>query len=161
MTPWYRSGHRAAQRDAQWRADAHQQPAFPTKQAPDAAPRWPAHDQTIPLWDYSSSDQLQGDGTAPLNVYFRIPPDLYYDTEARSTRLHLVYRYDSIPIGPISSMQVRINNAFLGSTPLVPRAGRVAPHADRCRRSCRESAPILQYALIRFHIPVAQETKLR
>ena len=34
--------------------------------------------------------------------------------------LHLAYRYNSVPIGPISSMQVRINNAFLGSVPLIP-----------------------------------------
>ena len=93
---------------------------LPARQAPDAAPRWARTDQTLPLWDYSTSDQLQGDGTAPLNVYFRIPPDLYYDTGSDDTRLHLVYRYNSIPIGPISSLQVRINNAFLGSTPLVP-----------------------------------------
>ena len=31
-----------------------------------------------------------------------------------------MYRYNSIPIGPISSVQVRINNAFLGSIPLIP-----------------------------------------
>ena len=63
---------------------------------------------------------MQGDGTAPLNVYFRIPPDLYYEAGGPNPRLHLVYRYNSIPIGPISSLQVRLNNAFLGSTPLVP-----------------------------------------
>jgi cellulose synthase (UDP-forming) len=94
--------------------------SLPAKQAPDAAPRWARTDQTIPLWDYSTSDQLQGDGTAPLNVYFRIPPDLYYETGGPDTRLHLVYRYNSIPIGPISSLQARINNAFLGSAPLFP-----------------------------------------
>lgn len=93
---------------------------LPNKQAPDAAPRWARTDQTIPLWDYSTADQLQGDGTAPLNVYFRIPPDLYYATGGSNTTLHLAYRYNSIPIGPISSLQVRLNNAFLGSTPLVP-----------------------------------------
>ncbi len=93
---------------------------LPNKQAPDAAPRWARTDQTIPLWDYASAEQLQGDGTAPLNAYFRIPPDLYYDTGGPDTKLHLVYRYNSIPIGPISSLQVRINDAFLGSTPLIP-----------------------------------------
>jgi cellulose synthase (UDP-forming) len=93
---------------------------LPAKQAPDAAPRWARTDQTIPLWDYSTSDQLQGDGSAPLNVYFRIPPDLYYETGGPDTRLHLAYRYNSIPIGPISSLQVHINNAFLGSAPLFP-----------------------------------------
>ncbi len=93
---------------------------LPDKQAPDAAPRWARTDQTIPLWNYASAEQLQGDGTAPLNAYFRVPPDLYYDTGGPNTKLHLVYRYNSIPIGPISSLQVRINDAFLGSTPLIP-----------------------------------------
>ncbi len=92
---------------------------LPTKQEPDAAPRWARIDQTIPLWDYSSSEQLQGDGTSPLNVYFRIPPDMFY-ADKPNAKLKLVYRYNSIPIGPISSMQVRINNAFLDSVPLIP-----------------------------------------
>ncbi len=92
---------------------------LPNKQQPDGAPRWARTDQTIALWDYATADQLQGDGSAPLNVYFRIPPDIFYSERPNST-LRLAYRYNSIPIGPISSMQVRINNAFLGSVPLIP-----------------------------------------
>jgi cellulose synthase (UDP-forming) len=92
---------------------------LPDKQAPDTAPRWARTDQTVPLWDYSSAEQLQGDGTAPLNVYFRIAPDIFYADRPNAV-LKLAYRYNSIPIGPISSMQVRVNNAFLGSTPLIP-----------------------------------------
>jgi cellulose synthase (UDP-forming) len=99
--------------------------SLPAKQAPDAAPRWARTDQTTPLWDDSTSGQLQGaqlqgDGSAPLDVYFRIPPDLYYEAGGPDARLHLAYRYNSIPIGPASSLQVRINNAFLGSAPLFP-----------------------------------------
>jgi cellulose synthase (UDP-forming) len=93
---------------------------LPDKRAPDDAPRWARTDRTIPLWDYSTADQMQGDGTAPLNVYFRIPPDIYFNTEGPNTRLHVVYRYNSVPIGPISSMQVKVNNAFMGSIPLIP-----------------------------------------
>ena len=92
---------------------------LPGKQQPDGAPRWARTDQTIALWDYASADQLQGDGSAPLNVYFRIAPDIFY-SERPNAKLRLSYRYNSIPIGPISSMQVRINNAFLGSVPLIP-----------------------------------------
>ncbi len=92
---------------------------LPSKQKPDAAPRWARTDQTIPLWDYATAEQLQGDGTAPLNVYFRIPPDIFY-AERPNAILKLVYRYNSIPIGPISSAQVRVNNAFLSSIPLIP-----------------------------------------
>ncbi len=97
---------------------------LPSKRLPDDAPRWAHTDQTIPLWDHNSVDQLQGDGTAPLNVHFRTPPDLYFDAPFNSDHdnaiLHLDYRYNSIPIGPSSSMQVRANNAFLGSVPLIP-----------------------------------------
>ena len=92
---------------------------LPDKQQPDGAPRWARTDQTIALWDYATADQLQGDGSAPLNVYFRIAPDIFY-SERPNAKLRLSYRYNSIPIGPISSMQVRINNAFLGSVPLIP-----------------------------------------
>lgn len=92
---------------------------LPGKQLPDGAPRWARTDQTISLWDYATSDQLQGDGTAPLSVYFRIPPDIFYPDRPNAL-LKLAYRYNSIPIGPISSMQVRINNAFLDSVPLIP-----------------------------------------
>jgi cellulose synthase (UDP-forming) len=93
---------------------------LPNKQAADEAPRWASTDQHIQLWDYATADQLQGDGSAPLNVYFRIPPDVYYASERPNATLKLVYRYNSIPIGPISSMQVRVNNAFLASVPLKP-----------------------------------------
>jgi cellulose synthase (UDP-forming) len=94
--------------------------SLPGRQAPDTAPRWARIDNKIQLWDYSTSEQLQGDGTAPLTVYFRIPPDIYYSDQKPNAVLRLVYRYNSIPIGPISSMQVRVNNAFLGSVPLTP-----------------------------------------
>jgi cellulose synthase (UDP-forming) len=93
---------------------------LPAKQEPDAAPRWAQTDKKIALWNYANAEQIQGDGTTPLNVYFRVPPDLYYTNREPNSELHLAYRYNSIPIGPISSMQVRVNNAFLGSVPLTP-----------------------------------------
>jgi cellulose synthase (UDP-forming) len=92
---------------------------LPAKQRPDAAPRWAQTNQAIALADYASAEQLQGDGTAPMSVYFRLPPDMFY-SERPNAPLRLSYRYNSIPIGPISSMQVSINNAFLGSVPLLP-----------------------------------------
>ena len=105
-------------------------PRLPNKQQPDAAPRWARTDQHIALWDYATAEQLQGDGTAPLSVYFRVPPDIYYTAREPNAILRLVYRYNSIPIGPISSTQMRINNAFLGSIPLIPWPGSV-------KRECR------------------------
>jgi cellulose synthase (UDP-forming) len=92
---------------------------LPDRRQPDDAPRWARIDQRIALWDYATAEQLEGDGTTPLNVYLRIPPDIFYSDRPNSL-LRLVYRYNSIPIGPISNMQVRINNAFLDSVPLIP-----------------------------------------
>jgi cellulose synthase (UDP-forming) len=93
---------------------------LPEKQRPDAAPRWARTDQTVALGDYATAEQLQGDGTWPLNVNFRIPPDLYYNAREPNAILKLAYRYNSIPIGPLSSMQVRVNNAYVDSVPLTP-----------------------------------------
>ena len=92
---------------------------LPDIPGPDVAPRWARTDGTIALWDYASAESLQGDGSAPVNVYFRVPPDMFYG-EKPNAILRMVYRYNSIPIGPISSIQVRVNNAFLGSLPLIP-----------------------------------------
>ncbi|HVU46673.1 MAG TPA: cellulose biosynthesis cyclic di-GMP-binding regulatory protein BcsB, partial [Terracidiphilus sp.] len=92
---------------------------LPVKRQPDDAPRWARTDQRIVLGDYAPAEQLQGDGSGPLNVYFRIPPDLYY-ADGPNALLRVGYRYNPVPIVPISSMQVRINNAFLGSVPLTP-----------------------------------------
>ncbi len=92
---------------------------LPNISKPDDAPRWARTDQTISLWDYATVDALQNDGSAPLNVYFRIPPDIFF-VQKPNAILKMVYRYNSIPIGPISSIQVRVNNAFLGSLPLIP-----------------------------------------
>ena len=92
---------------------------LPDKQQADAAPRWAGPEHPIVLGDYASTGQLQGDGSIPLNVYFRVAPDMYYGDRPNAI-LHFGYRYNSMPIGPISSMQVRVNNAFLGSVPLPP-----------------------------------------
>jgi cellulose synthase (UDP-forming) len=92
---------------------------LPNRQLADKAPRWAQTDQTIALWNYSTVDTMQGDGSTPLNVYFRLAPDIFY-SERPNAILRLAYRYNSIPIGPISSLQMRVNNAFLGSLPLIP-----------------------------------------
>ena len=109
---------------------------LPAARSADDAPRWARTDQKVLLGDYANADQLQGDGSAPLGVYFRMPPDIFYNERPNAT-LRLSYRYNSIPIGPISSMQIRVNNAFLGSVPLVPgqQASRQISSMSRCRSS--------------------------
>ena len=94
---------------------------LPAKSSPDDAPRWHVADDRgrVPLWT-GPAQALQGDGNAPLIAYYKIPPDLFFQDPQQNIRLHLDYRYNSIPIGPISSLQVESNDAYLGSIPLPP-----------------------------------------
>jgi cellulose synthase (UDP-forming) len=94
---------------------------LPAKSAPDDAPRWRVADVRgrVPLWT-GPAQALQGDGNEPLIAYYKIPPDLFFRDAQQNVRLHLDYRYNSIPIGPISSLQVESNDAYLGSIPLFP-----------------------------------------
>ncbi len=91
------------------------------KSSPDDAPRWQGPDSAgrVPLWT-GPAEALQGDGDSPLTAYYKIPPDLYFRDAQQNVKLHLDYRYNSIPIGPISSIQVESNDAYLGSVPLIP-----------------------------------------
>jgi cellulose synthase (UDP-forming) len=94
---------------------------LPGKSNPDDAPRWRVADNRgrVPLWT-GPAEAMQGDGGGPLIAYYKIPPDLFFEDTQQNVRLHLDYRYNSIPIGPISSMQVESNDAYLGSVPLAP-----------------------------------------
>ena len=94
---------------------------LPAKSAADDAPRWSAADDRgrVPLWT-GPAQALQGDGNEPLIAYYKIPPDLFFRDAQQNVKLHLDYRYNAIPIGPISSVQVESNDAYLGSIPLFP-----------------------------------------
>ena len=72
---------------------------LPTVRLADDAPRWLSTDAHTPLWDVTTTDSIQGDGSAPLNVYLRIPPDLYYG-QTKNLSLHLDYRYNGEPLAP-------------------------------------------------------------
>jgi len=92
---------------------------LPVKSRPDDAPRWGEPGERVKLVNFATPQELEGDGSGPLNAYYRVPPDLYYG-DKQNVLLHLDYRYNSVPIGPISSMQVESNDAYLGSVPLPP-----------------------------------------
>jgi cellulose synthase (UDP-forming) len=94
---------------------------LPAKSDADDAPRWQETGDRAKLVNFATPTELQGDGSGPLAAYYRVPPDLYYG-DKQNVLLHLDYRYNSVPIGPISSMQVESNDAYLGSVPFEPGA---------------------------------------
>jgi cellulose synthase (UDP-forming) len=92
---------------------------MPAPREPDDAPRWLPADRTVSLWTYSSQTALQGDGSAPIPLYFRVPPDLYYG-ENQNLQLHLSYRYNALPLAPGSALRIFINGVLINEAPLPP-----------------------------------------
>ena len=91
----------------------------PMRRVPDDAPRWARTDKKIELWDHTTAESMHTDGSAPIETFFRVPPDLYYADNV-NTLLHVDYRYNPIPLGSDSSIQIQANHAYLGSLPLTP-----------------------------------------
>jgi cellulose synthase (UDP-forming) len=96
---------------------------LPAAREPDDAPRWLSTEKVTPIGDIASTGDLQGDGSVPVAVYMRLPPDLYPPKGLQNLGFHLGYRYNSVPISNESTLQVFLNDAYVSSTPL--------PHTDK------------------------------
>ena len=99
----------------------------PAARKPDDAPRWmstdPDHVTTI--GDISQTSDIEGDGSVPVGVYLRIPPDLCLQSCSSQPNLsyHMLYRYNGVPLANESTLQVYMNNAYVSSTPM--------PHTEK------------------------------
>ncbi len=94
----------------------------PNPRSPDDAPRWLSTEKITTLGDISNTGDLQGDGSVPVGVYSRVPPDLYYGSQ-QVLAYHMGYRYNGIPLANESSLQVYMNTAYVTSAPM--------PHTDK------------------------------
>jgi len=110
-------------------------PSFkaPAPRAPDDAPRWLSTDKTTRIGDISQTSSFDTDGSSPVAVYMRLPPDLYYGAK-QILGFHLGYRYNGIPISNDSTLQVSLNNSYVSSTPL--------PHTDRASAQLETIVPV-------------------
>jgi cellulose synthase (UDP-forming) len=115
----------------------------PAPRQPDDAPRWLStdKDRASNLGQIAQTGDLQGDGSVPISIYLRIPPDLDYG-EKQNVPFHLSYRYDGVPLGSGSTLQVYVNGAFVSSTPL--------PHQDNASAVLDTVVPIPVYDLRPF-----------
>jgi cellulose synthase (UDP-forming) len=102
----------------------------PAPREPDDAPRWLSTNRITRLGDLEPSTTFDTDGTTPVAVNMRLPPDLYYNYRPQQNLpFHLSYRYNSIPLANGSSLQVSVNDAYAGSTPL-PQSGKPSTQLD-------------------------------
>jgi len=106
---------------------------MPAPREPDDAPRWLSTERITRVDDLAPTSQLQGDGSAPLAVSLRLPPDLYYGTRP-NLGFHLGYLYNSVPLSNESTLQVYANDAYVGSTPM--------PHADKASTQLETVIPV-------------------
>jgi cellulose synthase (UDP-forming) len=105
----------------------------PRAREPDDAPRWLTTDHITTIGELSHQGDLQGDGTYPVTVYSRIPPDLYWEG-IQNVAFHLDYRYNGVPLADESTLQVFMNGAYVSSTPM--------PHTDRASANRSTVVPV-------------------
>ncbi len=107
----------------------------PATRLPNDAPRWLSteRDKVANIGQIAQTGDLQGDGSTPLNIYLRVPPDLDYG-EKHNLAFHLSYRYNGVPLGNDSTLQIFMNGAYVSSTPL--------PHTDNASSVLETVIPI-------------------
>jgi cellulose synthase (UDP-forming) len=112
-----------------------QEPSLPAMRKPDDAPRWLSteKDEAAKLGQIAQTGDLQGDGSTPLSVTLRLPPDLNFG-DTQNLAFHMSYRYNGIPLGSGSSLQVYVNGAYVSSTPM--------PHMDKASPVLETVVPI-------------------
>jgi cellulose synthase (UDP-forming) len=94
---------------------------LPDPRGADDAPLWLPTNRNVPFWDYSSTTQLQSDGSAPVAVYLRMPPDLYFG-DRNVLMMRVNYRYNAISLANESTLRIDANGSMVQQLPM--------PHED-------------------------------
>ena len=108
---------------------------LPDPRQADDAPLWMRTDRISDFANYGGSAQLQSDGSGPLAVYLRVPPDLYYSDKV-NLPMHLDYRYNAVSLANASTLRVSANSGIVNELPL--------PHENQPKKelSYNVSVPI-------------------
>ena len=83
------------------------------------APRWLASDKPAPIGLYTSADRLKLAGSGSINVYFRLPPDLFLSAK-QSVPLLLKFSYSGVREDEKAAVHVRLNAQDVDSVRLEP-----------------------------------------
>jgi cellulose synthase (UDP-forming) len=105
---------------------------LPPARRADDAPLWLATDRISPFWTYSAG-AMGSDGSAPVPVYIRLPPDLYFG-DKNTLPLHVDYRYDATPLARGSILRVSANGSPVNELPL--------PHEDNSKKTLSKTIAV-------------------
>jgi cellulose synthase (UDP-forming) len=78
------------------------------------APRWLKTDRSVSFGDQMRPEQLRVEGTGAVKLYFRLPPDLHFGSQA-TVPLRLNYRYAGLPKGAKAVVTVKLNGFTVGT----------------------------------------------
>jgi cellulose synthase (UDP-forming) len=93
-------------------------------QAAYQAPRWLKTDQPALIGTYTTEDRLKLQGAGSIDVYFRLPPDLYLKWR-QTVPLRLAYAYGGVDPGVRAGLGVRLNGENVGDIALEPSSSRM------------------------------------
>jgi cellulose synthase (UDP-forming) len=85
----------------------------PARQAYDA-PRWLQSDKPFAIGAYTTDERLKLQGTGSINLYFRLPPDLFLRAR-QSVPMLLKFQYRGTPKGSSAVLHVRLNGRDIDS----------------------------------------------
>lgn len=89
-----------------------------------AAPRWLAADKPATIGTYTTAERLQLRGSGSINLYFRLPPDLFLPAQ-QSVPLLLNYEYSGVAEKADAGLHVRLNGQDIDTILLRPAASLV------------------------------------
>jgi len=128
---------------------------MPAPRVPDDAPRWLSTEKINRIGDVASS--LETDGSSPIALYLRLPPDLYYGTR-QNLNLHLAYRYNAVPIADGSTLRVSLNSSYAGSIPLPHNGNASAELQGVVPIPVSDTRPYSNSFLLRFLFPFTKKS---
>jgi len=88
------------------------------------APRWLNSNGPAPIGVYTTEERLKVKGPGSINLYFRIPPDLFLQAQ-QSVPLLLKFGYAGVAEGSRAALHVRLNDRDVDSIRLRPAAASV------------------------------------
>ena len=89
-----------------------------------SAPRWLATDTPAPIGMYTSADRLTLQGSGSVNIYFRLPPDLFLRARP-SVPLLLKFEYSGAAQGGSPAAHIRLNGQDVDTIRLRPSPSRM------------------------------------
>jgi cellulose synthase (UDP-forming) len=89
-----------------------------------AAPRWLQNARPAPIGLYTTADRLKLVGSGSIDVFFRLPPDLFLPIR-QSIPLVLQFAYAGVPEGSRAALHVRLNAEDVDTIRLEPSLGPV------------------------------------